>query len=207
GWMAIEGQVTVGTLVAFNAYILQLQIPFRLLGLFLMMMQRAAASADRIYEVLDEPVAIADRPGAVDLVEPKGRIEYQDVHFAYAAPPTADAEEDGDVGEVERAADDPGPEDDAGPGGEPPDGRVPVLDGFSLVIDPGETVALVGRTGSGKSTVARLLPRFYDVDDGAVLVDGHDVRDLTVASLRSQIGLVLDEAFLFSTSVRDNIAY
>jgi ATP-binding cassette subfamily B protein len=218
GLMAIDGQVTVGTLVAFNAYIVQLQIPFRLLGLFLMMQQRAAASADRIYEVLDEPVAIADRPGAIDLpsalasggehAAPSGRVEYRDVHFAYAAPPSAEAEAAGDVGEVERAAGADGAEDhlvDDEPEAE--DRRVPVLDGFSLVVEPGETVAVVGRTGAGKSTVARLLPRFYDVDEGAVLVDGHDVRDLTVASLRSQIGLVLDEAFLFSTSVRDNIAY
>src|SRR6185437_5694637 len=82
-----------------------------------------------------------------------------------------------------------------------------VLDHFDLHVRPGETVAVVGRTGSGKSTVARLLTRFYDVTDGAVVVDGHDVRDLTLASLRAQVGVVLDEPFLFSASVRDNIAY
>lgn len=83
----------------------------------------------------------------------------------------------------------------------------PVLDGFDLTIEPGETVALVGRTASGKSTVARLLPRFYDVTEGAVLVDGHDVRDLTVLSLRASVGIVTDEPFLFSVPIRDNIAY
>jgi ATP-binding cassette, subfamily B, bacterial len=82
-----------------------------------------------------------------------------------------------------------------------------VLSDFDLHLSPGETVALVGRTGVGKSTVARLLTRFYDVTDGAVQVDGHDVRDLTLASLRSHIGIVLDEPFLFSISIRDNIAY
>jgi ATP-binding cassette subfamily B protein len=147
-----------------------LQMPFRFLGFFLMLGQRAAASAERIYEILDEQPEIVDRPDAVDLVDPEGAIEFRDVTFAYG------------------------------------DGE-PVLDHFDLRIEPGEAVAIVGRTGSGKSTVARLLPRFYDVDDGAVLVDGHDVRDLTVLSLRSQVGLVLDEPFLFSVSVRDNIAY
>jgi len=213
GWLAIEGHVTVGTLVAFNAYIVLLQIPFRLLGLFLIMQQRAAASADRIYEILDEPARIVDRPGAVDLIDPVGRVEMRDVHFAYATPAPSEPGSDEGEGEggVARSGDD-GDDDGDGDGSGPgtlvePEARVPVLQGFDLRVEPGETVALVGRTGSGKSTVARLLPRFYDVDGGAVLVDGHDVRDLTVASLRSQIGLVLDEPFLFSTSVFDNIAY
>jgi ATP-binding cassette subfamily B protein len=170
GWLVIDGQIQLGTLVAFNAYIVMLQMPFRFLGFFLMLGQRAAASAERIYEILDEQPEIVDRPDAVDLVDPEGAIEFRDVTFAYG------------------------------------DGE-PVLDHFDLRIEPGEAVAIVGRTGSGKSTVARLLPRFYDVDDGAVLVDGHDVRDLTVLSLRSQVGLVLDEPFLFSVSVHDNIAY
>jgi ATP-binding cassette subfamily B protein len=174
GWLVIDGQLQLGVLVAFNAYILMMQTPFRLLGFFLMLQQRAAASAERIFEILDEQADVEDRPGATDLIEPAGRIEYRNVRFGY------------------------GPTD-----GEHPD----VLDGFSLSVEPGETVALVGRTGSGKSTVARLLPRFYDVRGGEVLIDGTDVRDLTLTSLRSHVGLVLDEPFLFSVSVRDNIAY
>jgi ATP-binding cassette subfamily B protein len=170
GWLVIDGQLQIGTLIAFNAFIVMLQMPFRFLGFFLMLAQRAAASAERIYEILDEVPEIVDHPGAVDLVEPDGAIDFRDVTFAYG------------------------------------DGE-PVLDHFDLHIDPGESVAIVGRTGSGKSTVARLLPRFYDVDGGRVSVDGHDVRDLSVLSLRSQVGLVLDEPFLFSVSVRDNIAY
>jgi ATP-binding cassette subfamily B protein len=170
-----------------------MQTPFRLLGFFLMLQQRAAASAERIYEMLDEQPEIVDRPNAVELTQPDGRIEFRDVRFGY-----------GGGGQPGQAALDPQRR-SAGEAATPegPD----VLDGFSLTVEPGETVALVGRTGSGKSTVARLLPRFYDVRDGAVLVDGHDVRDLTLVSLRSHIGLVLDEPFLFSTSVRDNIAY
>lgn len=170
GWQVMEGRTTVGTIVAFTAYVVLLQTPFRLLGFFLMMAQRAAASAGRIYEVLDEAPEVVDRPGAVDLVAPVGRVEYRGVRFGYGDGPA-------------------------------------VLDGFDLTIEAGETVALVGRTASGKSTVARLLPRFYDVDDGAVLVDGHDVGDLTVLSLRAAVGIVSDEPFLFSVPIRDNIAY
>jgi ATP-binding cassette, subfamily B, bacterial len=141
-----------------------------MLGFFMMLSQRAAASAERIYEILDEQPEVADRPGAVDLMGPRGDVEFRDVRFAYGEGP-------------------------------------PVLDGFSLRVEPGETVALVGRTGTGKSTAARLLARFYDVDDGAVLIDGHNVRDVTLASLRANVGMVLDEPFLFSLSIRDNIAY
>lgn len=170
GLLAIDGQVTVGTLVAFSTYVVLLQAPFRILGFMLLLGQRAAASAGRIYEILDTEPEIVDRPGAVDLVDPRGEVELRDVTFRY-----------GEAG--------------------------PVLEHLDLHLAPGETVALIGRTGSGKSTIARLLPRFYDASDGAVLVDGVDVRDLTVRSLRAAVGLVLDEPFLFSATVRENIAY
>jgi len=170
GLLAIDGQVTVGTLVAFSSYVVLLQAPFRTLGFMLMLAQRAAASAGRIYEILDTEPDIVDRPGAVDLLDPRGEVALRDVTFRY-----------GEAG--------------------------PVLEHLDLHLAPGETVALIGRTGSGKSTIARLVPRFYDVSEGAVLVDGHDVRDLTTRSLRAAVGLVLDEPFLFSASVRENIAY
>jgi ATP-binding cassette subfamily B protein len=170
GTLVINGSIQLGALVAFNAYILMMQTPFRLLGFFLMLQHRARASAERIYEVLDERPEIVERFGAVDLVEPMGRVDMTGVRFGYADGPD-------------------------------------ILDGFDLHVEPGEVVALVGRTGSGKSTVARLIPRFYDVRAGEVSVDGHDVRDLTPASLRSAVCVVLDEPFLFSVSVRDNIAY
>jgi ATP-binding cassette subfamily B protein len=147
-----------------------LQPPFRQLGMILMMGQRASASAQRIYEVLDEQPDVVDRPGAVDLVECRGDVHFDDVSFGYA-------------------------------------NGTAVLDDFELHLRPGETVAIVGRTGSGKSTASRLLARFYDVSGGAVRIDGHDVRDLTLPSLRHHIGMVLDEPFLFSVSIRDNIAY
>jgi len=170
GYLAINHQATVGDIAAFNAYVLMLQPPFRQLGMVMMMGQRAAASAQRIYEVLDEPATIVDRPGAVDMIECAGDVHFDNVSFSYA-------------------------------------NGTHVLDGFELHLKPGETVAIVGRTGTGKSTAARLLARFYDVTGGAVRVDGRDVRDITLPSLRHHIGMVLDEAFLFSVSIRDNIAY
>jgi ATP-binding cassette subfamily B protein len=170
GYLAINGDATIGDIAAFNAYVLMLVPPFRQLGFVMMMGQRAAASAGRIYEVLDEQPHIVDHPGAVDLVECLGDVHFDHVRFDYA-------------------------------------NGTPVLDDFELHLRPGETVALVGRTGTGKSTVARLLGRFYDVTDGAVRIDGHDVRELTLPSLRHHIGMVLDDPFLFSVSIRDNIAY
>jgi len=168
----IYDHLHVGAILAFSAYIVILQAPFQLLGMLIMLGQRAKASAERIYEVLDEAPTVVDRPGAIDLVEceGEGEVSFESVEFAYGDGP-------------------------------------PVLRDFTLHLAPGETVAMVGRTASGKTTVSRLLPRFYDVNAGAVRVDGHDVRDLTLASLRSHIGVVLDEPFLFSASIRENIAY
>jgi ATP-binding cassette subfamily B protein len=170
GWLVINGHLQIGAILAFSAYIVMLQAPFQLLGMLIMLGQRAKASAGRIYEILDEAPAIVDRPGAIDLVDCAGDVRFDEVDFAYANGPQ-------------------------------------VLSGLSLHLKPGETVAMVGRTASGKTTISRLLPRFYDVTSGSVKVDGHDVRDLTLASLRTHIGVVLDEPYLFTASIRDNIAY
>jgi ATP-binding cassette subfamily B protein len=148
-----------------------LQAPFQMLGMLVMLGQRAAASAKRIYEVLDEQPTVVDAPDAVALTECRGDVSFEGVNFHYG--------EDG------------------------PD----VLHGLDLHIAPGETVAMVGRTASGKTTVSRLLSRFYDVTGGTLMIDGHDVRRLRLDSVRSRVGVVLDEPFLFSVSVRDNIAY
>jgi len=171
GYLVVHDHLHVGTILTFSFWIVLLQMPFQMLGMLIMLGQRASASAQRIYEILDQPPAVTDRPGAMDLDRCAGEVRFRDVTFSYTADGPA------------------------------------VLDGFDLHVAPGETVALVGRTGSGKSTVARVLDRFYDVTAGAVLVDGHDVRDVTLASLRAHVGIVLDEPFLFSMSVRDNIAY
>jgi ATP-binding cassette subfamily B protein len=170
GWMAIEGSLSIGALVAINMYFAGLQAPFMIIGFLLIMTERAAASSHRIYAIFDEVSEIVDREGAEDIEIPHGRLEFDNVSFGYA---------DGDD----------------------------ILRGLDLKIEPGETVAVVGRTGCGKSTLMRLLPRFYDVRQGTVRIDGVDVRDVRVESLRREVGLVLDEPFLFSESIHDNIAY
>ena len=170
GWMVIDGHLGLGAILAFNAYLLMLQAPFMMLGQLVMMGQRAKASAERIFEILDENPEIVERPGAFDLVDVAGSIDFNHVDFAYT-------------------------------------NGAQILSDFDAHIDPGETVAVVGRTGSGKSTVARLLTRFYDVTAGSITIDGSELRDVTLSSLRDNVGVVLDEPFLFSVSIRDNIAY
>ena len=170
GYLVIHGHLHVGAILAFSAYIVMLQAPFQLLGMLIMLGQRAKASAGRIYQVLDEQPTIVDAPDAIVLDHCDGDVRFEHVDFTYKDGPQ-------------------------------------VLEDFSLHLRPGETVAMVGRTASGKSTVSRLLPRFYDVNAGALKIDGRDVREITVASLRSQIGVVLDEPFLFTASIRENIAY
>jgi ATP-binding cassette subfamily B protein len=170
GWMVARGRLTIGAFFAFNLYVTMLVMPLRMLGMWIGQAQRATASGERIFEILDEPEEVADRPGAKDLRPGEGRIRFDRASFAYA-------------------------------------GGSPVLDEVELAIEPGRTVALIGHTGSGKTTLASLVPRFYDVTAGRVTVDGVDVRDVTRASLRRQIGIVSQDPFLFSATVRENIAF
>ncbi len=185
GIMVIQGSLPYSSILTFNLYLFMMQAPFQMLGMLVMMGQRAAASADRIFEILDEQPTIVNNEGAVDLPEVPGAIDFADVSFSYGT-------EQHTVPEART--------DDVVPDGA-------ILRHFNLRVEPGETVALVGRTGSGKSTVARLLTRFYDTSVGSVTIGGVDVRNVTLESLRARVGLVLDEPFLFSVSVRDNIAY
>ena len=190
GHLAIDGQIGVGSLLAFSGYVTMIAMPFRMFGFVLIQAQRAAASSLRIYEILDEEPAIVDRPGAREpaLNSPDlGRVEFRDVVFDYPSTSRLSGDSTGSTLS----------------GGQP----TSVLNGFNLVIEPGETVAIVGRTGCGKSTVARLLPRFYDVSSGAVLVDGIDVRDRKLSGLRDAVSQVPDESFLFSESLHDNVAF
>jgi ATP-binding cassette subfamily B protein len=145
-------------------------------------------SFERVFEVLDAPDPIVERPGAVELVAPRGRVTLEDVHFRY---PPAEATRIASLEQHPPASD---PDSD-------------VLDGISLDVLPGETVALVGVSGGGKSTLVSLIPRLYDVTSGRILVDGHDVRDLTLASLRAAIGVVAQDPHLFHESIGDNLRY
>ncbi|MBD0709770.1 MULTISPECIES: ABC transporter ATP-binding protein [unclassified Streptomyces] len=169
GWLAYRGQITLGTFVAFSAYLASLVGPVRMLAMVLTVGQQARAGVERVLDLIDTEPVIQDGTRELPSDAP-ATVEFDDVSFAYR------------------------------------DGH-PVLDGFSLEIRPGETVAVVGASGSGKSTVSLLLPRFYDVSRGAVLVGGHDVRTLTLDSLRAAIGMVPEDSFLFSDTVRANIAY
>jgi len=168
--MVANGSLPVGYYVSFNLYLALLVTPLRSLGMWVGQAQRATASGERIFQILDEPEDVADRPGAIELPEGDGAIRFENVSFSYLP------------------------------------GR-PVLEHLDLDVDAGRTVALIGHTGSGKTTVSSLVPRFYDVDSGRVLVDGVDVRDVKLASLRRSIGVITQDPFLFSTTVRDNIAF
>jgi len=171
GRSVIAGEMTVGRLVAFNAYLALLLMPLFILGGLAAGLSRASASAARVFEVIDAEIEVADRPGARPLGPIIGRVAFEDVSFRY-------------VGAAEE-----------------------VLKGVSFTAQPGDTVAILGRTGSGKSTIINLVPRFYEVTGGRVTVDGIDVRDVTLESLRRQIGIVLQDPVLFSGTVRENIAY
>ncbi|MZD09679.1 ATP-binding cassette domain-containing protein [Streptomyces sp. SID5785] len=170
GWLAVRGQVTLGTFVAFSSYLAQLVGPVRMLAVVLTVGQQARAGVERVLELIDTEPSLEDGHKELPADAP-ATVEFDDVSFGYAG--------------ADRT----------------------VLDGLSFEIRAGETLAVVGSSGSGKSTVSLLLPRFYDVSHGAVLVGGHDVRELTQSSLRAAIGLVPEDSFLFSDTVRANIAY
>jgi len=168
GWLAMNGQVTLGTFLAFASYVTGLMGPARFLAAAMVTAQVTKASVNRVDELIDSQPDVHD--GAEDVPDGPLAVELDDITFGYAR-------------------------------------SEPVLAHVSLTVEPGETLALVGTAGSGKSTVSLLLPRFYDVHAGAIRVGGVDVRNLRLHSLRNAVGVVFEEAFLFSDTIRGNIAY
>ncbi len=188
--LVVSGNIKTGTLVALATLVTRVYQPLTGLTNARVDLMTAMVSFERVFEVLDAPEAITDRPGAIDLVEPKGRVELRDVWFRYP-PASSVTVKSLEAPSAFTAAD--------------PD--YDVLQGVSLTIEPGETVALVGASGSGKTTLSGLVPRLYDVTGGALLIDGHDVRDLTQHSLRDAIGVVSQDPHLFHESIGANLRY
>ena len=170
GRRVIAGDLELGQFISINLYVLYLIMPLRMLGMWIGSSQRAVASGERIFEILDEPEDTSEKPDARALPDGEGRLEFDRVTFGY-------------------------------------DPERPVLHDLSLDIAPGRTVALIGQTGSGKTSLTSLVTRFYDVQAGHVRLDGVDVRDLQLGDLRRSIAIVAQDPFLFSTTVRENIAF
>lgn len=187
--LVVSGDITPGTLVALATLVTRVYQPLTGLTNARVDLMTSMVSFERVFEVLDTREPITDKPSAVDLVDPVGRVEFDDVTFRY--PPASESS----IASMETQAI---------PGADP---DRDVLTGLSIVLEPGETVALVGASGAGKSTLSSLIPRLYDVTDGAVRIDGHDVRDLTLDSLRRAIGVVSQDPHLFHESIGDNLRY
>jgi ATP-binding cassette subfamily B protein len=173
GLRVIGGEITVGTLAEFLAFMTILQMPVRQLGMMVNAFARASICGGRFFEVLDLEPRVRDRPGAEELVIRNGVLRFEDVDFAFT--------ED--------------------------DGAHKALSGISFEARPGQTIGIVGPPGSGKSTIAHLIPRFYDVTGGRITIDGHDIRAVTLASLRRAVGVVQQDSFLFTASIENNVAY
>jgi ATP-binding cassette subfamily B multidrug efflux pump len=167
----ILGTLTLGEWQEFSMYLIFIFFPVAQLGFIITQFGQAAASATRIFEILDARSDVTDKADAIDLPQVEGNINFENVTFRYVG------------------------------------GGAPVLDKVSFEAKPGQTIALLGATGSGKTSIINLLPRFYDPTDGRITIDGHDLRDVKLESLRAQIGIVLQETTLFSGNIRDNIAF
>ena len=164
------GNITVGLVVTFNAYVLLLAQPLRFVGFIILLTTQAVASGERVFQILDQEQQVANRPNALTR-EIRGHVRFEKVSTRYSNSNHA------------------------------------ILNGVTLDAQPGEIIAIIGLTGAGKTTIANLIPRFYDVTNGRVLVDGIDVRDYDLECLRSQIGIVMQQSLLFSATIEENIAY
>ena len=213
GWLAIEGILEVGVLATFIIYIMNFYRPMRGIAMLYNQLQSALAGAERIFDALDVEPTVTDRPDAPPLEKIKGDVVFENVSFSYAVEPPAQPAAPPRPSMNGRRN---GPKQRPAPKGMPPQAPPQpepdsqpeqVLQNISLHAEPGATIALVGPTGAGKTTIISLLSRFYDVDEGSIRIDGHDIRDVQQASLRKQLGIVLQDTFLFSGTVRENIRY
>lgn len=176
GTLTIQGELTMGQLVAFTTYLAQLFNPVRMLGMIIPAIAMAGAAAERIFEILDAIPDVRNAPDAIELRDIKGRVQFDNVSFAYS-------------------------------GSQPGTAGRTVLENVNLDVQPGQIIALLGATGSGKSTITNLIPRFYDPTRGRILIDGIDIRKVTLQSLRSQMAMVLQETTLFIGTIQENIAF
>jgi ATP-binding cassette subfamily B protein len=170
GFAVIGGRLSIGQLVASQGYLMMLTGPIQMIGWMVVMSRQAIAAGQRIFDILDTPSDVVEKPNAIVLPSATGAVTFENVSFGY-------------------------------------DAASPVLKHISLDVRPGETIALLGATGSGKTSVINLIPRFYDATEGRVLIDGHDVRDVTLSSLRHQIATIFQEAVLFTGTIAENIAF
>ncbi|HXN38724.1 MAG TPA: ABC transporter ATP-binding protein, partial [Solirubrobacteraceae bacterium] len=198
GSQAIDGHITVGTIVAFVATLAFLFEPIQQLSQLYTTYQSGMAALEKIFQLLDVRPTLQDAPNAPAIGPIRGEIRFEDVSFAYR--PRSKRREDGTAQPISNG-------NGAGPPTVQEPAEVLALEHIDLDVPPGQTIALVGATGAGKSTMAKLAARFYDPTRGRVLVDGRDLKDVSSHSLRSQMGIVPQEAFLFSGSVRENIAF
>ena len=203
GQLAIKGGFTVGEIVASINYMSYSLFPMMMLGGMMGPLSAADASAGRIWEVLDSMAEVQNRPHAQPLPNVTGRVAFENVTFSYNSSPLRRLQTDLKTGQFSENKDSPGLKSTH----QPSQGFPPVLQDVNLVAEPGQTVAILGATGSGKSSLIHLIPRFYDVERGRVTLDGVDVRDIPLDALRAQMGIALQETVLFSGTVRDNIRY
>ncbi|NMO57104.1 ABC transporter ATP-binding protein [Actinoplanes sp. TBRC 11911] len=189
GWLAVTGSVTAGTVVTLALLLTRLYGPLTALSNVRVDVMSALVSFDRVFEVLDLKPGIEDKPDAVDIPSGAGRVEFRDVHFRYPSADEVSLATLEDVVALDRKE------------------NAPVLHGVDFTVEPGQMVALVGPSGAGKSTTSMLVSRLYDVTEGAVLVDGIDVRDATLESLRDAIGVVTQDSHLFHETIAENLRY
>lgn len=185
GYLAIQGQATVGVVIAFLTYVQQFFRPIQAIASFYTTAQASLAAAERIFELIDSPLDLSDAPDASEMPRIKGEVHFEHVWFSYGERPSSSQSEKV-VSDWREGAE---------------------LKDVSLLAEPGQTVAIVGPTGAGKTTLVNLIGRFYDVNEGSVKIDGIDLRTVTRASLRSQMGVVLQDSFLFAGTIMENLRY